>query len=49
VEEAVDLLLERNKYLRAYQASIQTAWDDLWLPEEPATPAGNSSESAEHV
>ena len=49
VEEAVDLLLERNKYLRAYQASIQSAWDDLWLPEEPATPAENSSESAEHV
>jgi hypothetical protein len=49
VEEAVDLLLERNKYLRAYQASIQSAWDDLWLPEEPAAPAGNSSESAERL
>jgi hypothetical protein len=46
VEEALELLLERNKYLREYQGVIQNAWDSVWLAPQEALPRETSDQTS---
>ena len=35
VDDALQILLQSNKYLRAYQANVQQQWENNWLPDSP--------------
>jgi hypothetical protein len=47
VDDALQILLQSNKYLRAYQANVKQQWKSNWLPDSPSDNAEKAATPVE--
>ena len=47
VDDALQILLQSNKYLRAYQANVEQQWKSNWLPDSPSDNAEKAATPVE--